>query len=993
VPAGVPSARSSFRLDLASERLWRGSHAIALRPKTFAVLRHLAERPGRLVTKDALLGAVWPDVEVGDGGLTVCVRELRRALGDDARTPRFIETLHRRGYRLIGHIPVTGSQDGFGTRASALGPAISVGRETEADRLHQWLDQVLGGVRQTVFITGEPGLGKTTLVEAFTDAAARREDLWIGRGQCIEHYGAGEAYMPVLDAMGRLCRQPGGEALTALLTRHAPSWLVQMPGLLGDAEMATLQRRAAGTTRERMLRELSEAIEVLTAQKPLVLVLEDLHWCDPSSLDLVALVARRREPARFLFVGTYRPAEVTLRGHRLSVLKQELHAHGLCAEMRLTFLGEASVAEYLKLRFPGSELPATLARFVHHRTEGNPLFMVNMVDDWLAQEWLVEAEGQWTLRAGLDTLAAGVPENLRQLLDRQLDRLSAEEQRVLEVGSVAGVEFSAAAVAAGLNSELLPIDERCAAIARRSHLLQQREEQAWPDGTVAGRYGFVHALYRDMVRTRLTAARRADLHRRIAARMAEGYGPHTGAVAAELAMHFQQGGDHPRAIAYLQQAADTALRRHAHAEAIHHLITALSLLRTAPDSPERRRQELTAQTTLGLAFMATKGFAAPEVEAAYARAWELAQRVGESPQVFSAIRGLWHYHFTRAELERARQLAEQLYRLAEPVQESTPLIEAHRVLGATLFFLNEVSLARIHLEHGISLYDPQRHRTLAFQYGTDPGVACRSFAAWASWLLGYPARALGEIERALMLAHELGHPLSLAHALSFAAIVHRLCGETQAAAAHAEALVALSVEHGFPFRAAMGRVLHGSIMVRQGAKDAGMAQMREGLSAYRATGAALDWPLFLALLAEAHDTRAEVDAGLQFVGEAHSVMRKTGQYVYEADLYRLQGDLFLTRSRRNEAEAEDLLRQSLVVSRRQSTRSLELRAATSLARLWQRQGRREAAYELLAEVYHWFTEGFDTADVQSARMLLEGLRDPNSPPRSSDSSRSVGPGT
>ena len=273
-----PSSRSvSVRLDLANECLWRETQAIPLRPKTFGVLCYLVEHPGQLVSKAALLDAVWSGTAVGDGGLMVCIRELRRALEDDARAPRFIETVHRRGYRFIGHLPMV-SHPSLLRAALSNGSAVSlIGREAEMAQLHRWLEQALHGRRQVVFVTGEAGLGKTTLVEAFVETASHHGDLWLGRGQCIEHYGAGEAYMPVLAALGRLCRAAGGEELVALLTQHAPTWLVQMPGLLSTADLETLQHRVVGATRERMLRELAEAIEVLTAAKPLVLVLEDLH--------------------------------------------------------------------------------------------------------------------------------------------------------------------------------------------------------------------------------------------------------------------------------------------------------------------------------------------------------------------------------------------------------------------------------------------------------------------------------------------------------------------------------------------------------------------------------------------------------------------------------------------------------------------------------------------------------------------------------------------
>jgi predicted ATPase len=361
------------------------------------------------------------------------------------------------------------------------------------------------------------------------------------------------------------------------------------------------------------------------------------------------------------------------------------------------------------------------------------------------------------------------------------------------------------------------------------------------------------------------------------------------------------------------------------------------------------------------------------VEDNYIRARELGQQLEESPQLFSALRGLWHYYFVRARLRTARALGEQLYSLAQHLTEPILLMEAHRVLGATLFFLNELVLALSHLEHGLALYDPLQHCDLAFHYGTDPGVACLSFAAWTRWLLGYPDQALCSIQDALTLAHEIGHPLSMAHVLSFAAIVSQLCGDTQGGYERTEALIALSAEQGLPFRMAMGVILRGWALTEQGWEEEGIAQMCQGLAAYHATGAELDRPFFLGLIARAYGKGGQIEVGLHLLDEALTVMRETEQYVYETELYRLRSDLLGLGWPEKEAEAETRLRQAFDIARCQQAKSLELRAATSLARLWQSQGKRQEAYDLLAPVYNWFTEGFDTADLKDAKTLLDKL--------------------
>jgi predicted ATPase len=572
-----------------------------------------------------------------------------------------------------------------------------VGREEELTCLHTWLAQARTGVRQVVFITGEAGLGKTTLVEAFVEEISTHGPLWIGRGQCVEHYGAGEAYLPVLEALGRLCRGPGGQEVVALLGQQAPTWLMQMPSLVRAADLETLRRRVGGATRERMLRELAEALELLTAQQPLVLVLEDLHWSDPSTLDLLAVLARRWEPARLLLIATYRPPEVRRRAHPLHTIQQELQLHGHCVELPLTLLTEDAVATYLACRLPGLPRVDRLARLVHQRTEGNPLFMVTLVDSWLTEGVLLEQDGVWALAAAVEALHNSVPDSLRQLIDRQLDGLSAGEQRMLEAASVAGVEFSAAAVAAGLAQAVEHVDDWCTSLARRGQFLRTSGEQLWPDGTVAGYYSFVHALYQQGLYHRVSAAQRVRRHQRIGARLEAGHGAQVGDISAELAMHFARGQETQRAVQYLRQAGQRSMERSAYVEAVVHLTRGLEVLKTLPATPERNQQELTLHIALGAALQTIKGNAAPEVEHAYTQAYALCQQVGETPQLVTALFGLWRYYVTRSQLHTAQELGETLMGLAQRAHDPALSVIAHNALGFTQFCLGALPAASMPL--------------------------------------------------------------------------------------------------------------------------------------------------------------------------------------------------------------------------------------------------------------------------------------------------------
>ena len=381
-----------FRFDAANRRLTDASGAIRLNPKAFEVLRVLLERPGELVSKDDLLDAVWRDAHVADGVLKVCITEIRGALGDSATTPRFIETIHRRGYRFIASVraAAAGSEAAEpdhvhalrawppGDASSADGVRGLVGRDREIAELEERLERALAGERQTVFVSGDAGAGKTTLVEELVARAAERGTaLAITGGQCLEHFGAAEAYMPVLEAIGRLVREPG--APRSLLRRYAPAWFAQLPWLIEDDDRDRLARELLGGARERMLREMAEFTEAFGAAMPLVLVLEDLQWSDPSTVDLLSLLATRREPARLLLLATYRPVDAILAQHPLRAVVRQLSARRLAAEIALEELDVEAVAAYVRARFAGGRFPADLARVLRTRSDGNPLFMVTLV--------------------------------------------------------------------------------------------------------------------------------------------------------------------------------------------------------------------------------------------------------------------------------------------------------------------------------------------------------------------------------------------------------------------------------------------------------------------------------------------------------------------------------------------------------------------------------------------------------------------------------------
>ncbi|MBI3847594.1 MAG: AAA family ATPase [Planctomycetes bacterium] len=559
----------------------------------------LVRHSGELVTKEQILRAVWPGTVVGDGVIKVCIREIRKALGDVPTSPRYIATMHRRGYRFIGQLAETRGAPSLGdVPKDPIAPHRLVGRDAALHRMQGWLRKALRGERQVVFITGEQGIGKTSIVEALLEQADAA-NVRVARGQCLEHYGSGEAYLPVLEALGRSCREPDGDHLIGLLRRHAPTWLVQLTSVISDAEREKLRREIIGATRERMIREMAEAVEVLTAEAPLALVLEDLHWSDASTVDLISSLAHRRETARLLVIGTFRPAELAARQHPLRPLVPELRMSRKCEELQLEFLSEASVALYLASRFPGSELPEELAQSVHRRTDGNPLFMVNVVDHLLAEGWIGEHDGHWRLNVELAELELSVPDDLRQVIEKQIGQLAPDEQRVLEAASVAGVDFAAAAVAYAVERDPIAVEEWCDGMARRHQFLRSAGVSEWPDGTVTARYAFIHSFHSNVLYHRISLARRIRLHQRIGERGETAYGERVGEIAAELAVHFEQARDYRKSIDHFLLAARNDARRFANREAIAQLTRALELTEWLPE-PERADVRMDVLEQLGL---------------------------------------------------------------------------------------------------------------------------------------------------------------------------------------------------------------------------------------------------------------------------------------------------------------------------------------------------------------------------------------------------------
>lgn len=860
---------------------------------------------------------------------------------------------------------------------SSPAPSV-VGREPELAILHDRWDMARTGVRQAIFLCGEPGIGKTALTDSFLTQLRAQPDVWIAHGQCVEQYGAGEAYLPVLEALGRLGREPGKEEVTSVLAQYAPTWLAQLPALVPPAKREEFQRILASTTRMRMLRELVEALEVLSSQRLLVLVLEDLHWSDPSTVELLAYVLRRQGLARLFIIGTYRPAEILATDHPLKRTVQELQGRGHCEVLQLELLPEAAVAAYLLGRFGAA--PTELTNMLHQRTEGNPLFMVATVEHLLREGLIVPEENRLRVTQDLKTFPVGVPENLRQLIATQLEGLRPEEQRLLEVASVVGAEFTVTTFVSELEHSRETLEAQCASLATRRQFIRAAGTEQSSDGVISGRYSFIHALYQRVIYEQIAEARRMQWHCRIGEDKEKRYGDRAPELASELAVHFEIGHDYLRAVHYFTLAGETAVRRHAHQEAITHIAKGLALLHMLPTTPERTQQELRLQITLGVSLIATQGWAAPQVEQAYTRALELCQHSGTTSLLFPVLRGLQICYMTRAEYAKSRQLAEQLHHLARQLQDSALLVGAHMAMGQTLFFCGEFVLARTHLEQGLALH--QQQNTYQGWAGGHPLLSCLGYNAWTLWFLGYPDQALKMGQEALRLAREGDHPFALALTLQFAGKLHMIRREAQAAQERVEEILELSTTYGFISLTAIETFMHRWTRAEQGRRREDVAQMAQILSEWRTARMDFARAYYLTGMADIYGKMGQSEEGLQAVAEALALIAGNGERLFEAELYRLKGELTLQQFRlaasqhlvsSAQAEAEQCFLKALAVARQQQAKSFELRAAMNLAQLWRQQDKLPEARALLESIYSWFTEGFDTQDLQDAEALLLAL--------------------
>jgi class 3 adenylate cyclase/predicted ATPase len=863
-------------------------------------------------------------------------------------------------FQVLG-VPDTADDEEAATPGSAV---FLVGRDEELGLLRRRWEQSKEGLGQVVLIRGEASIGKSSLVEALR-AQVRREGYTRAAVRCSPYHTNSVLY-PVMEHVQRVFQLQRDDTPAAKLdklertlrTSRLP--LEDVVPLFAALLSVPLPEERYAAIRLAPQQQKQQTYDALVAwtlveaeRQPVLVVWEDLHWADPSTLEYLGLLLDQAPTAAMLNLLTFRPEFVPPWPSRSHM-----------TPLTLTRLERPQVEALIRHLAGGKALPAEVVAYIVARTDGVPLFVEELTKMLLESALLHQEAERYRLTGPLSAVA--IPTTLQDSLMARLDRLPMIRE-VAQLGAVLGREFAYEMLRALAGVEDALLQERLAQLVD-TELLYQRGRP--PRAT----YIFKHALVQDAAYASLLKSTRQQYHQQVA-QMLEARFPTTVATEPELvAHHYTEAGCAAKAVGYWQQAGQHALQRSANVEAIAHLGKGIALLTILPDTPARVQAELTLQTTLGPALMATRGYAAPEVAATYNRARELCEQAGDTSELFPVLWGLWMLYLGRAEHETARELAEQCLSLAQRLDDPALLLEAHFALGLSGFYLGQLSQAHAHLEHGIRLYDPQQHHVLAFRYGNiDPGVACLAAGGWTLWLLGYPEQALARATEMLTLAQNLEHPNTLARGLYWTSLLHQLRREWQVVSERADTAITVATAQQLALVLAVGPIMRGWALAMQGQRAEGLTQLRQGLDAYRATGTEFYRPHFLSMLAEVHQSLGQPEAGLTALREALALVEKTGERYYEAELHRLTGELLLQHAAPEVSQAEACFQQSLDIARRQQAKSLELRAAMSLARLWQQQGKQAEAHELLAPVYGWFTEGFDTADLQDAKALLEAL--------------------
>ena len=870
----------------------------------------------------------------------------------------------------------TGIQSRFEVAVRA-GLTPLVGREDELGVLYERWTQAQAGEGQAVLVSGEPGIGKSRLMQELRERVVSEGAISI-TFQCSA-YHQNSALYPITAHLQRLLQLTPDDTpetkrakLQLLLGNYRFPQTDTLPLLAALLSFPHLEGVPSLTMSPQKRKQLTQAALVAwlieeTEQQAVYNVWEDLHWADPSTLEVLELLLSQVPTTQLFAVLTFRPEFVP-----------PWSSHSYVSQLTLNRLGQPQVNAMVKQVTGGKALPEEVVEQIMTKTDGVPLFVEELTKMVMESGLVQTVNNHYELTGPVSALS--IPATLHDSLMARLDRLATAKE-VAQLGATIGREFS---------YELLQAVSVLGE-ARLQQGLQQLvdAELVYQRGLPPqARYTFKHALVQDTAYQSLLKRTRHQYHHQIAQVLKEQFLEIVDAQPELVAHHYTEAGFIEQAIGYWQQAGQCAVERSANSEAVSHLTTGLELFKTLPDISQRAEQELLLQLPLGTAYLMTKGYGVPEVGQTYNRARELCQQQGDIPRLIPALLGLSRFYGAKADYHTARPLGEQLLRIARQNDDTATLVVGHYVVGLNLWFLGQQVEALAHFEQGLGCYKPQQDSPAAFRSGVDPWVGCHAYAAIMLWLLGYPDQAQTRCQEALSLAQESTYPSTQAIAFMNSAMLGVYSREAPRVQTWAEQGIALSQAHGIAFYLATCTMMRGWALVEQGDSEEGLHALLQGVEALRAQGTQIGWTWNQAMLAQAYATQKQSTKGITAVAEGLAAVDRNDERYWEAELYRLKGELLLNdergmmnderKSRKarvllHAGEAEDCFQKAIEVARRQEAKSWELRVATSLARLWQQQGKTTEARDLLVPIYGWFTEGFDTADLTDAKALLAAL--------------------
>ena len=962
----------AFDLDEGNARLTRDGVPIAMPPKVFAVLCALARKPGQLVTKEALLDSAWGHQHVSESVLKTTISQLRSALDDDAKQPRYIETASRRGYRFI----TNGARTLADPAASAASPPLArpdaqasiapapegpamIGRRAPLAKLMAAWNRAMAGARQVMWVSGEAGVGKTTLIDSFVRELG---DVACAHGQCVEQFGAGEPYLPVLEALGALCRKDS--ALPSMMRSIAPTWLLQLPWLTNEADRAALQRELSGTSQDRMLREMGELLEQYTRTQPLLLVTEDLHWSDHATVRLIDHLARRRGLTRLMWLGTFRSTDLVAGDHPLKGVRQELRVHRLCDEIALDPFSESEVADYIDERFPGADASEEFVRSLHAHTDGLPLFVVNVIDDLLSQGAVAPGlEGSFT-HAAIDEHWT-VPENLAGVIESQIGRLPGELRVLLTIASAAGMEFQPDTVAAAIGRDAAWVHEVCDRLARRYQWLSLLGAGRLADGTLDARYAFRHAIYRHVFYQRMTAATRVEAHLHIARSMEKRRQIGHAVTSAELATHYELGHDVPSALRHYAEAA-AAVRTFAPHEAIQLCERALVLLPRCPGGPERDALEMAIVGQQGFASTQLLGVAAPEAMRALERARELSDKLPPTPERAWVLSGLGWVYYVRGEFDASRAIAHRIHALAVELDDRVLLTRACNLLGVAIGYNSDLHVAREWLERGLAVCAELGDKLPYERFVVDPEVSMRANLCMPLMQMGLTDQAHAQVALAIARAATVRQPIAHLLAHWAACMVEIRLRNPERVLALAETLGTITATHSVGHGEGPSRWCRGWAQAQLGDPIGGHRLTLEGYERHARYGMYAGCPIVLCFAAEALALAGDWDGAARHVDEGLALAQRMGETVAVPDLLFMQARVGSARGDREAARAS--LQEAVAQSRLHGAQGYEIDALIRLCE--QDDSRAQEALAALREACTTLPQGFDVALARNAQTLL-----------------------